>query len=157
MKDLAGSRLFNIGTGWTVKNYSFDNAKKVCHEHFEESCFETELQERLGFRIRKRLKHDAVPTIFSFKPTQSHGQQERKERAQKRTKTTVRSVTSSCWTWKTFLYLEGTIKCLTNGERKVHFTFVLDLFASARPPHLCIIYSIPPTSDSYYSSFSLSV
>ena len=26
-KDLAASRLFNIGTGWTVKNYSFD--KKV--------------------------------------------------------------------------------------------------------------------------------
>ena len=64
-----------------MKNYSFDNAKKVCHEHFE-----------------------------------GHGQQERKERAQKRTKTNVRSVTSSCWTWKTFLYLEGTIKCLTKGE-----------------------------------------
>ena len=60
--------------------------KKVCHEHFEESCFETELQENLGFRIRKHLKPDAVPTIFSFKPTQSHVQQERKERAQKRTK-----------------------------------------------------------------------
>ena len=116
-KDLAARWLFNIGTGWTVKNYSFDNAKKVCHEHFEESCFETELQERLGFRIRKHLKPDAVPTIFSFKPTQSHVQQERKERAQKRTKTTVRSITSSCLTWKTFLYLEGTIKCLTKGER----------------------------------------
>ena len=89
-----------------MKNYSFDNAKKVCHEHFE----------GLGFRIRKDLKPNAVPTIFSFKPKQSHGQQERKERAQKRTKTNVRSVTSSCWTWKTFLYLEGTIKCLTKGE-----------------------------------------
>ena len=100
-----------------MKKFSFDNAKKVCHEHFEESCFETILQERLGFRIRKHLKPDAVPTIFSFKPTQSHGQQERKEIAQKRIKTTVRSVTSSCWTWKTFLYLGGTIKCLTNGER----------------------------------------
>ena len=100
-----------------MKNYSFDNAKKVGHEHFEESCFETELQERLGFTIRKHLKPDAVPTIFSFKPSQSLVQQERKERAQKRTKTTVRSVSSSCWTWKTFLYLEGTIKCLTKGER----------------------------------------
>ena len=93
-----------------MKNYSFDNAKKVCHEHFEESCFDTELQQRLGFRIRKCLKPDAVPAIFSFKPTQSHArQQDRKERAQQRTKTNVRSVTSSCWTWKTFLYLEGTI------------------------------------------------
>ena len=82
-------------------------------KHFEESCFETELQERLGFRICKHLKPDAVPTIFSFKPTQpDDGQQERKERAQKRTKTNVRSVTSSCWTWKIFLYLEG-----TKGER----------------------------------------
>ena len=83
-KDLAARWLFNIGTGWTVKNYSFDNA---------ESSFETELQERLGFRICKHLKPDAVPTIFSFKPTQSHVQQERKERAQMRTKTTLRSVT----------------------------------------------------------------
>ena len=40
-KDLAAGWLFNIGTGWTVKNYSFDDAKKVCHEHFEESCFVT--------------------------------------------------------------------------------------------------------------------
>ena len=94
-----------------MKNYSFDNA------NFEESCFVTKLQERLGFRIRKHLKPDAEPTIFSFKPTQSHGQQERKERSQKRTKTNVRSVTSSCWTWKTFLYFEGTIKCLAKGER----------------------------------------
>ena len=85
-KDLAARWLINIWRGWTVKNYSFDNAQKVCHEDFEESCFETELQERLGFRIHKRLKSDAVPTIFSFKPTQSYGQQERKERAQKHTK-----------------------------------------------------------------------
>ena len=42
-------------------------------------------------------------------------------------------------------------------EIKVHFIFVLDLFASARPPNLCIIYSIPPTSESYYSSFWLFV
>ena len=33
-------------------------------------------------------------------------------------------------------------------EIKVHFIFVLDLFPSARPPNLCIIYSIPP-SESY--------
>ena len=40
-------------------------------------------------------------------------------------------------------------------EIKVHFTFVLDLFASARPPNLGIIYSFPPTSEPYYSSFWL--
>ena len=38
-KDLAAIWLFNIGTGWTVKNYSFSGAQRVCHEHFEESCF----------------------------------------------------------------------------------------------------------------------
>ena len=73
--------------------------KKVCHEHFEESCFEVELKTRLGFRICIRMKPDAVPTIFHFNPTQSHAQQERKERAQKRKKKKERSVTpiASCW------------------------------------------------------------
>ena len=42
-------------------------------------------------------------------------------------------------------------------ETKVHFTFVLDKFASARPFKLLIIYSIPSTSGSYNSSFWLFV
>ena len=79
-----------------MNNYSFSGDQRVCHEHFEESCFEAELQTRLGFRRFKRLKPGATPTAFNINTTQSHFQQERKERAQKLTKK-ARSVTSSCW------------------------------------------------------------
>ena len=96
-KNLAARWLFKIGTEWTVKNYSFIGAQRVCYEHFEESCFEAELQTRLGFRRFKRLKPGAAPTTFNINTTQSHNQQERKERAQKRTQKKARSVTSSCW------------------------------------------------------------
>ena len=44
------------------ENYSFSGDQRVCHEHFEESCSEAELQTRLGFRRFKRLKPGAVPT-----------------------------------------------------------------------------------------------
>ena len=58
----------NIETGWTVKNFSFGNAKEVCHEHFEESCFEAELQTILGFRTFKCPKLGAVPTKIILIP-----------------------------------------------------------------------------------------
>ena len=45
-KDLAARWQFNIGTEWTVENYSFSGAQRFCHEHFEQSCFEAELQTR---------------------------------------------------------------------------------------------------------------
>ena len=96
-KHLAAGWPFKIGTGWTVKNYSFSVAQRVCHEHFEESCFEAGLQTRLGFRRSKRLKPGAAPTAFNIITTQRHIQRERKERAQKCTKKKARSVTSSCW------------------------------------------------------------
>ena len=38
---------------------------------------------------------------------------------------------------------------------KIHLTFVMDKFASAKPLNLLIIYSIPLTSESYNSSFCL--
>ena len=40
---------------------------------------------------------------------------------------------------------------------KIHLTFVMDKFASAKPLNLLIIYSIPLTSESYNSSFWLFV
>ena len=49
-----------------MKNYSFSEAQRVCHEHFEESCFEAELQTRLGFRRFKRLKPGAASTAFNI-------------------------------------------------------------------------------------------
>ena len=73
-KDLEARWQFNIGTGWTVKNYSFSGAQRVCHEHFEESCFEAELQTQPG----------AVPTIFHFNPT--HVQQEKRKGPEAHTK-----------------------------------------------------------------------
>ena len=38
----------------------------LCSDHFTEDCFETStlLAPKLGIKIRKRLKPDAVPTIF---------------------------------------------------------------------------------------------
>ena len=76
-KDLAARWLFNIG---------LESLWRVCHEHFGETCLEAELQTRLGFWRFKQPKPGAVPTIFIFDRTQSHVQQEKKERAQKRTK-----------------------------------------------------------------------
>ena len=64
---------------------------------FEESYFEAELQTRLEFRRCNRLKHGAAPTTFNINTTQSHVQQEKKERAQKHTIQKARSVTSSGW------------------------------------------------------------
>ena len=56
-----------------------------------------------------------------------------------------------------FLF-RGYNKMVKKGrEIKVHFTFVMDRFASARPLSLLIIYSIPSTSESYNSSFCLCV
>ena len=42
-------------------------------------------------------------------------------------------------------------------EIEVHFTIVMDKFASGKPLNLLIIYSIPSTSESYNSSFWLFV
>ena len=81
-----------------MKNYSFSGAQRVCHEHFEESCFEAELQTRFGFRRFKRLKPGAASTAFNINTTQSHIQQERKERAQIAQKRRPDLLcTSSCW------------------------------------------------------------
>ena len=90
-KDLALGWLSSIGTGCTVNTDTFSGSQNVCHEYFEKSRFEAELQTRLGFRKLRRLRTDAVATTFNFNPTQSHGQQERGERVQKLTKK-VRSV-----------------------------------------------------------------
>ena len=66
-KDLAARWLFKIDTGGTVKYYTCSLAQRVCHEHFEGSSFEAELETRLGFRS-KRPKHGAVPTYLIFIP-----------------------------------------------------------------------------------------
>ena len=75
--------------------FSFSGAQSVCHEHFEESCFEAELKTRLGFRRFKRPTPGALPTIINSNPIQSHVQQEGKGPEAHKKK--ARSVTSSFW------------------------------------------------------------
>ena len=36
----------------------------VCSVHFTDNCFEINLAEKFGLEKRKKLKEDAVPTIF---------------------------------------------------------------------------------------------
>ena len=53
---------------------------------------------------------------------------------------------------------KGYNKMAKKGRQiKVHFTFDMDMFASAKPLSLLITYSIPSTSESYNSSFWLFV
>ena len=54
-----------------------------------------------------------------------------------------------------FKLLEDNEIAKKGKEMKVHFMFVMNKFASARPLNLLIIYSIPSTSGSYNSSFWL--
>ncbi len=66
--ELAARWLHNIRTSWTVKTFTFGDYKKVCEDHFSPDCFEENFQAKLlGYKPRRKLKEDAVPTIFSFK------------------------------------------------------------------------------------------
>lgn len=39
----------------------------VCSEHFEEACFEVDLMSQLtGVKRKRKLKKDAIPSLFSF-------------------------------------------------------------------------------------------
>ena len=44
-----------------------DENARVCSAHFESSCFENLLQQKLlGIEMPRRLRGDVVPTIFTF-------------------------------------------------------------------------------------------
>lgn len=50
------------------KNLVLNEHHVVCGEHFEASCFERDLRsELLNEKRPKKLKEDAVPTIFAYK------------------------------------------------------------------------------------------
>ncbi|KXJ09468.1 THAP domain-containing protein 2 [Exaiptasia diaphana] len=52
-----------------IKRENLPNLKNcyVCSEHFESSCFEVDLMEQLtGMKRKRKLKKDAVPSVFSF-------------------------------------------------------------------------------------------
>ena len=82
--------------------------------HFEESCFEAELQTKLGSRKFKHPKPGAVPTIFNFDPTQSHVQQIRKEKGPE----VLKKGGNICYVklLEDNFSLKGTIKWLRKGE-----------------------------------------
>ena len=52
-----------------LENPPIKETSRICSAHFED-CFECDLKAELlpGTKSRPRLKPDAVPTIFSFKP-----------------------------------------------------------------------------------------
>ena len=140
-----------MGQNGQRKTNHLSGAQRVCHEHFEESCFEAELQTRLGFRRFKHPKPGAVPTVFNFDPT---------TREKRKGPEVLKKDGNICYIklLEDNFSLKGTIKMAKKGrEIKVHFTFVMDKFASAKPLNLLIIYSIPSTSESYNSSFWLFV
>ncbi|PIK61348.1 hypothetical protein BSL78_01706 [Apostichopus japonicus] len=49
----------------SLSSYKFSKHKVVCEDHFEKHCFMRDFEAEMGFRLpRKRLKPDAVPTVF---------------------------------------------------------------------------------------------
>ena len=50
----------------TREQWSATDTSVLCSEHFEADCFEVDsmLAEQMGLKKRKRLKPDAVPTVF---------------------------------------------------------------------------------------------
>ncbi|PIK46489.1 hypothetical protein BSL78_16650 [Apostichopus japonicus] len=61
-----GAWLHAIGTDkHSLSSYKFSKHRVVCEDHFEKHCFMRDFEAEMGFRLpRKRLKPDAVPTIF---------------------------------------------------------------------------------------------
>ena len=81
----------------------------------EESCFEAELQTKLGFRRFKHTKPGTVPTTFNIDPTQSHVQHMRKEKGPE----VLKKGGNICYIklLEDNFSLKGTIKWLRKGER----------------------------------------
>ena len=61
----------------------------VCSEHFTDACFESDLKAQLmpELKVKRRLKRDAIPSVFSFarepkKPRISSENRESRQRVQ---------------------------------------------------------------------------
>ena len=76
----------------------------VCSEHFTDDCFEADLKAQLmsELKVKRRLKRDAIPSVFSFgpepkKPRISSENRESRLRAQElRQEVGVEYVTQTC-------------------------------------------------------------
>lgn len=67
-----------------------DKNARVCSEHFLPECFTTYMQERLtGKPCRRRLKEDAVPTVFCFSKAPAKRQASERRKVEKRSKNAV--------------------------------------------------------------------
>lgn len=72
-KNLADARVWyaRCGTDLEVSVDKFNPAayQKVfflCSKHFKSSDFTTEMQEKLGFKVKRELKKGALPTLFTW-------------------------------------------------------------------------------------------
>ena len=76
----------------------------VCSEHFTDDCFETDLKAQLmpELKVKRRLKRDAIPLVFSFgpelkKPRISSENHESRQRAEElRREVSVEYRTQTC-------------------------------------------------------------
>lgn len=76
----------------------------VCSEHFTDDCFETDLKAQLmpELKVKRRLKRDAIPSVFSFgrepkKPRISSENRESRQRAEElRQEVSVEYRTQTC-------------------------------------------------------------
>ena len=58
----------------------------VCSEHFAQECFDSSLKEKLlaGQKVKRRLKCDALPSLFSFGPQLKQSRLASEKRAKQR-------------------------------------------------------------------------
>ncbi|XP_048733628.2 THAP domain-containing protein 3-like [Ostrea edulis] len=79
--------IHNLGNNnLNIKTFVFAYHKVVCEKHFEEDCFEDDVEARLmNFKPRKKLKRGAVPTIFldSKIPKKREASERRKKEKEK--------------------------------------------------------------------------
>ena len=155
-KDLAGRWLFTIGTEWTTKkliikvepkDFVMNTLRNLVLRLFEESCFEAELQKKLDLGglntqdLAQCLQYSIlIPHRAMFNKREKKGSRS----AQKRWQYLLHQIVGRQF------FFKGCNKMAKKGrEIKVHFIFVINKFASAKPLNLLIIYSIPSTSESY--------
>ena len=118
---------------------------------------EAELQTKLGFRRFKHPKPGAVPKYSILIPHRAPCSTREKRKGPEVLKKEGNICYIKLLEDGQFL-LKGYNTMAEKGrEIKVHFTFVMNKFAYAKPLNLLIIYSIPSTSESYNSSFWLFV
>ena len=105
-----------------------------------------------GLNTRNLVQYLQYSILIPHRAMFNKGEKKGSRSAQKRRQYLLHQIVV-----RQFLF-KGYNKMAKKGrEIKVHFTFVMDKFASAKPLNLLIIYSIPSTSESYNSSFWLFV